>query len=90
MICYSNDLFINFIKIFSRLFSCKIIFNLLQSLLGFSDEKNVEIPEATIAGYLSNIISKRSRVELLPVVFTSNYISFAKAYLNFLSNKLAR
>ena len=43
-----------------------------------------------IAGDLINFISVRSRVDLLPGPLTSNYISFAKSYINFLCDKLAR
>ena len=43
-----------------------------------------------IAGDLSNFITVPSRVDFLPGPYTSKFISFAKAYLNFLSDKLAR
>ena len=48
------------------------LFNLSQSSfsLGFSGKNIVDIPEAIIAGDLSNLISDLSRVDLLPGAFT--------------------
>ena len=66
--------------------SCNNNLNLSQSSLG-SDGKNVvlETPETKIVILvdLSNFISVRSRVDFLPVAFTSKYVSFAKSYNNF-------
>ena len=50
----------------------------------------MEIPEAIIAGSLSNFISERSRAHLLPGSLTLKDISLTKSYNNFLSDKLAR
>ena len=80
-------------ELFPACFSCYNNFNLSQSSLG-SDDKNIvfETPEAeTIKpGELSNFISLLARVDLLPGAFRSKCISFAKSYINFLSDKLAR
>ena len=68
-------------------------FNVSQSSSGSDDENIVfETPEAeTIKpGDLSNFMSVRSRVDLLPGAFRSKLISFAKSYISFLSCKLAR
>ena len=74
-------------------FSCNNNFNLSHISLA-SDDRNIvfQTPEAeTIKpGELSNFISFLSRIDLLPGAFVSKCISFAKSYLNFLSDKLAR
>ena len=74
-------------------FSCSSIFSLSQSSSG-PDCKYIvfELPEAEVIkpGDLSIFISVLPQVDLLPVVFTSKYISFAKSYDNFLYDKLAR
>ena len=79
------------LELFPAFISCSKFFILSQSSSG-SDDKNIvfDIREATIAGDLSNFMRVRSRVDFLPRAFTSNYISFAKSYNNFLSAKLAR
>ena len=74
-------------------FSSSKTFILSQNSLG-SDHKNVvfETPEAQTnkLGDLINFISVRSRVGFLPCPLSSKCISFAKSYINFLSDKLAR
>ena len=74
-------------------YSCSNNFNLSHKSLG-SDGQNIvfEIPEAEIInpGDLSNLISDLSGLDLLPWASTSKDISFAKSYINFLSDKLAR
>ena len=71
-------------------FSSNNNFYLSQSSSG-SDDKNIvfERPEAIILGELSNFISVQSLVDLLPTRLSSKCISFAKSYINFLSDKLA-
>ena len=78
-------------EIVPAFFSCNNNFKLSQNSSG-SDDKNLvfEIPESMIAGDLSNFVRVRSRVDLLPTPFTSERLSFAKSYPNFLSDKLAR
>ena len=74
-------------------FSCSNTFNLTHSSLGSHDENLVfEIPQADtiIIGDLSNFISMRSRVDLIPTAFISTYVSFAESYHKFSSNKLSR
>ena len=73
-------------ELFPAWFFCSISFNLSQVLSGSDDKKIVfGTPEAetTIPGDLSNFIRVRSRVDLLPVAFTSNYVSFAKSFIIF-------
>ena len=73
-------------------FCCNNIFNLLHRSSGSVDKNLVfETPKAEtiIPGDLGHFLSVRSRVYLLPVAFTSNYLSFANSYNNFLSDKLA-
>ena len=77
--------------------SCNIDFNHSNFhqdfLIGifFSENDFAETPEAeTITtGDVGSFISVRSGIDFLPGAFESNYISFAKSYLNFLSSKLA-
>ena len=80
-------------KLFPACFSCSNSFNLLQSS-SRSDDKNIvfQTPEAENIkpGDLSNSIRLLSRVDLLPIFFTSKCISFAELYISFLSDKLAR
>ena len=81
------------LEFFPACFSSSNNFNLSQSSSGSDDKKIVfETPEAeTIkTGDLSNFESVRSRADFLPVALRSNFISFAKAYVTFLSDKLAR
>ena len=73
--------------------SCSNNVYLLHNLSGSDGKNNVfEIPEAELikTGDLGTLIRVLFRVDLLPWAFTSNYISFAKSYNNFLSAKLAR
>ena len=75
-------------ELFPASFSCSNNPNLSHNSLGSDDENIVfETPEAeTIKpGDLSNFISVRSRVDLLPVAFTQKFISFAKSYIITLS-----
>ena len=78
---------------FPACFYCGNNFNFPHKASG-SDGKNIvfEIPEAEIfkLGGLIYFIGGLFLVDLLLVVFTSNFISFAKSYINFLSDKLAR
>ena len=53
-------------EFFPACFSCNNNFNLLQSSSRSDDKNIVEIPEAMIAGDLSNFIRVLSRVDLLP------------------------
>ena len=80
-------------EIFPASFSCSNNFTRLHNLLR-SDGKYfvLEIRKAEINknGDSSNLISVLSRVDLLPGAFTSKYISFARSYIKFLSDKLAQ
>ena len=80
-------------ELFPACFSSNNNFNLSHNSLA-SDDRNIvfETPEAeTIKpGELSNFISFLSRVDLLPGAFRSKCISFAKSFINLLSEKLAR
>ena len=80
-------------ELFPACFSCNNNFNPSHNSLG-SDDRNIvfQTPEAeTIKpGELSNFISFLSRIDLLPKDFVSNFISIAKSYIKFLSDKLAR
>ena len=74
-------------------FSCSKSFNLLQSSLGSDDKTNVfETPEAESIelGFLSNLVRDLSLMLLLLTPLMSKSISFAKNYISFLSDKLAR
>ena len=64
---------------FPAFFSCNNNLNLSQSLLEFSNEKNVEITETTIADELSKIMRVLSLVMLSPKGFPSKNISIAKS-----------
>ena len=77
-------------ELFPACFSCSNKFNLLHSSSG-SDHKNngFDTPEAEL-GDLSNFRRVLYRVDFLPEPFTSKCISFAKSYINFLSDNLAR
>ena len=80
-------------ELFPACFSCGNNFNQSHNSLGSVDKYIVfEIPDEKIIkpGKLSNFTSVRSRVNLLLVAFTSKFISFAKSYINFLSDFLAR
>ena len=72
--------------------SCSNTFHLSQSPSGLDGKTIVQIPGAEIVkpGYSSNFKSVLSRVDLLPLVFTSKFISFANSYNNFFSDNLAR
>ena len=78
-------------ELFPACFSCSISLNLSQSLSG-SDYRNIvfELPEAMIAGDLTNFIGVLSLADFLPCPLSSKCISFAKSYINFLSCQLAR
>ena len=78
------------LEILPACFSCNNNFILSQSSLG-SDDRNIafETPEVMIAGELGNFIRVLSRVDVLPTRLSSKCISFAKSYINFLSDKLA-
>ena len=79
------------LELFPACFSCNNNFNLSQSSLG-SEDRNIVFgtPEPIITGDLSHFIRVLSRVDLLAKAFVSNFISFAKSYINFLPDKLAR
>ena len=81
------------LELFLPCFSCNYNLNLSQISLR-SDDKNIvfETPEAkTITlGDSGNFRIVQSIVDLLPRAFTTKYISFAKSYINFLSDKLAK
>ena len=77
-------------QLFPACFSFNNNFNLLQSSSGSDDENIVDSPESLIAGDFSNFIRVLSQVEFLSGAFKSKCISFAKSYINFLSDKLAR
>ena len=64
---------------FPACFSCSSSFFLAQSSLRFSGKKVAEIPEAMIAGNLSNLKRDLSLELLLPGAYSSEYISFAKS-----------
>ena len=81
---------LNMSELFPACFSCNIIFNPSHNSLGSDDRIFVfQTPEAMITGELSNFISVLSRVVLLPTRLSSKCISFAKSYINVLSDKLA-
>ena len=80
-------------ELFPACFSCNNNYNLLQSSSGSDDIKIVfETTEAeTIKlGNFSNFIRVLPQVDLIPGAFRSKFISFAKSYINFFSDKLAR
>ena len=88
-IATNSSLFMS--ELFPACLSCNNNFNPLQSSSGSDDKIMVfEIPESIIADGLSNFISVQSLVDFLPCPLLSKCISFAKAYINFLSDKLAR
>ena len=67
--------------------------NLLHNFLRSGGKNMVfDLPDAEIfkPGDLSNHESDLSQLDLLPEAFTSKHLSFAKSYIYFLSNKLAR
>ena len=80
-------------ELFPASFSSSKNFNLLHISSGL-DDKNIvfETPEAEAIklGDLSIFTRVLSRVDFLPKPFTSKYNSFAKSYINFLSDNLAR
>ena len=81
---------LNILELSPACFSCSNNFILSQSSLDQMIKNIVEIPEARIAGDLSNFISVRSLVFLLTGPLIRRSISLAKYYNYFLSAKLAR
>ena len=81
---------LNTLQLFLACFSRSKNFNLSRTSLGSDDKSFVESSEAMIAGDLSNFISVRFQVDLLPGPFTLKCIPSAKSYNSFLSGKLAR
>ena len=84
---------LNKLELFHACFSCCSNSHPSQGSSGLHLKNIVfEIPETEIVklGDLGNLISVPSRLDLLPGAFTSKYISFAKSYIMFLSDNLAR
>ena len=54
------------LEFFPACFSCNNNFNLSHNSIGSDDKNFVQVPESMIASDLSNFISVRSRVDLLP------------------------
>ena len=77
------------LEILPACFSCDNDFNLSHNSLGSDGKIIVEVPEAMIAGDLSNFISVRSLVFLLPGPLISRCISLAKSCKSLWSDKLA-
>ena len=77
-------------ELFPACFSCSKSFYLAHSSLDISGKNSKQIRKAMIAGYLSSIIRGLSLVLLFLKAFSSNYISFAKSFFTFLSDKIAR
>ena len=88
-------------EIYPACISCSNNLNLSQSSFGSDDKRTVFVfendfflrvektPEAMIAGELSELISVRSRVDLLPGYLTSKFNFLCKILYYFLSDKLA-
>ena len=78
------------LKLIPDCFSCTENFNPSQSSLGSEGKKFVEVPQALLASDVSSLITGLSLINLLPKAFSSDYISFAKSNIIFLSDNLAR
>ena len=80
-------------ELLSPCFSCHRNFNLSQKSFG-SDDTNIVFEthgaETNKPGDLSFFISVLSLIAFLSMAFRSKFISFAKPYITFLSDKLAR